>query len=256
VKRPTANGETVETLRYAVPVLDLEVRLGELTAGAGDDRVLPAPEIPSFDPVPDTVPVAPVRSIVDQAATAGTRTRAPRSNAAAPLLATGRRPRTAAQAATRSSGVPATNTEEVGSAQATVGAPDPVDQRKLHADLAKAFPDAERATVDRYRHALVILATQRRETGPVTSSSDLDDEERLRLSKFLVDVKAGRASVTDGPDGVEIRNKGGKPWVVDVERVTVLGPDSDDAGPSTSKESAGSLQVDPAAASDVDGDGS
>ena len=137
---------------------------------------------------------------------------------------------------------PGDATESTGSAMPVLGgipgadhpswapapAPDPT-LKKIHAQLRKALPDATKDDIDRYRHALALLASRKRPDGPVISSAALNDEETLRLSRFLVDVEAGRSTITDGPDGIEIRTtSNAKPWIVDVDRHTVAAPETDE----------------------------
>lgn len=106
VKRP---GQGVR--RFAVPVLDIEVSPAQLLGG-GDgaplaigngDEVSARRQIDAaapLTPVPENVPIAPVRSIADQAAAVNEATPKPkRRNAAQPVPATGIKPRTAAEAA-------------------------------------------------------------------------------------------------------------------------------------------------------------
>jgi hypothetical protein len=100
--------------------------------------------------------------------------------------------------------------------------PDPALARKIHAEIAKAFPDADAETRDRYRHALVAIFTRRREDGPVTSSNDLSLEEQLALSDVLVRIQGGSASVADGPDDtVELRAGGGWRYTVGFDPLVV-----------------------------------
>jgi hypothetical protein len=109
VKRFKPDG-TPQTLKFAVPCLDLDVSvsaLGALNAGgqvpfgelAADVPALPAPE--GWAPVPVAeLPEGPGSSVAEQvAAVADPAPPAPRRNAAAPLPSTGLKPRTAARAA-------------------------------------------------------------------------------------------------------------------------------------------------------------
>jgi hypothetical protein len=90
--------------------------------------------------------------------------------------------------------------------------------RRIHAEINRAFPDADAAARDRYRHALVAVATRRRDDGAITSSAQLNLEEQLKLSEILAHVHAGRASVTDEPDDlIRVRLPGGWWYVVDLE---------------------------------------
>jgi hypothetical protein len=95
--------------------------------------------------------------------------------------------------------------------------------KRIHAEIAKAFPDADDNTRDRYRHALVVAATRKRPDGPVTSSSDLDLEEQLRLSEALTRVIAGEATVADGADDtIEIRAGGGWRYTITLDPPAVV----------------------------------
>lgn len=103
-------------------------------------------------------------------------------------------------------------------AAAEPAAADPALGRRIHAEIAQAFPDADNPTRDRWRHALVAVVTRRRDAGPATSSSDLDLEEQLALSKLLVNITAGRATVADGPDNtIELRAGGGWRYTVSLD---------------------------------------
>jgi hypothetical protein len=101
---------------------------------------------------------------------------------------------------------------------------DPEMAKRIHAEIAKAFPDASAATRDRYRHALVACVTRRRPAGVVASSAGLSYEEQLELSKRITDILAGRASVADGPDDtVEVRPGGGWTYTVSFDPLAVVG---------------------------------
>lgn len=95
VKR-TVDGK-VETRRFAVPTLDLDIHPLALVRAGGDAQVLELPSGPSFTPVPlDELPPAPVGTIAEQLAAVEANVDAPRrKNAAAPIPATGIKPRTA-----------------------------------------------------------------------------------------------------------------------------------------------------------------
>lgn len=77
---------------------------------------------------------------------------------------------------------------------------DPALGRRIHAQIADTFPNAERTTHDRIRHALVAVVTRRRPDGPITSSSDLDHTEQLALSNLLERIRGGQVTLADGPD--------------------------------------------------------
>lgn len=96
-----------QTVNFVVPVLDIDVRLDELTAGTGAPKAIdyvtgeigPGPE-PRFTPVPVAeLPEAPTESIAAQVAgVQNPPPRSPRANAQQPIPATGLAPRTAEEA--------------------------------------------------------------------------------------------------------------------------------------------------------------
>lgn len=95
VKRPGANGKP-QTLRYAVPVLDIEITPGQLLVGAQQPLALSTSEAgPGFTPVPEGGPSW-VGSIAEQSEAPAVRPR--RSNAAPEIPASGRSRRTRAAA--------------------------------------------------------------------------------------------------------------------------------------------------------------
>lgn len=108
---------------------------------------------------------------------------------------------------------------------APTAAPKPADPslgRRIHAEVAKAFPDTDNDTRDRWRHALVAVVTRKRPDGPVSSSSELDLEEQLALSKLLVQISGGQATVADGPDDtIELRAGGGWRYTITLDPPTV-----------------------------------
>jgi len=118
-------------------------------------------------------------------------------------------------------GIPGADTPTWGSpAPAPEPAPahDPSLARRIHAEIAKAFPDATAETRDRWRHALVAVVTRRRPDGPATSSSDLDLEEQLALSELLTRTMGGQATVADGPDDtIELRAGGGWRYTITLD---------------------------------------
>jgi len=109
-------------------------------------------------------------------------------------------------------------------------------QRRIHAEITKAFPDADAATRTRFRHALVALVTRRRDTGTVTSSSELDLAEQMQLSEILTYVRAGTVTVVDGPDDtIEIRVNG---WLytITLEPLTIAAAPIPTPAPATEPE--------------------
>lgn len=77
--------------------------------------------------------------------------------------------------------------------------------RRIHAQIAEAFPGASSAEQDTIRHGLVAVVTRRRAAGPVTSSADLTHAEQLKLSELLTQVRAGESAVAVVADGIELR---------------------------------------------------
>lgn len=99
---------------------------------------------------------------------------------------------------------------------------DPAVARRIHAELAQAFPSATSAERDRWRHALVAVVTRRRPDGPQASSTGISLEEQLALSKLVTNITAGQASVADGPDGtVELRAGGGWRYTITLDPLAV-----------------------------------
>lgn len=98
VKR-TVDGK-VQTRRFAVPTLDLDIHPLALVRAGTDAQILELPAGPSFTPVPvDELPPAPVGTIAEQLAAVESNVDAPRrKNSAAPIPATGIKPRTAEDA--------------------------------------------------------------------------------------------------------------------------------------------------------------
>lgn len=96
-----------QTLRYAVPVLDVEVTPRELLAGVNGATTIEVSQLPSLEPikgrpallqaVPSSVPERPVGSIREQMMVAA-EAKKPRKNAAQPIPATGLAPRTVTEA--------------------------------------------------------------------------------------------------------------------------------------------------------------
>jgi hypothetical protein len=110
---------------------------------------------------------------------------------------------------------------------------DPAIARRIHAELAQAFPGATGAERDRWRHALVAVVTRRRPDGPQTSSTGISLEEQLALSKLVTNITAGQATVADGPDDtIEVRPGAGWLYTIrlDPVEVTVDRPGEQPAG--------------------------
>jgi hypothetical protein len=84
-------------------------------------------------------------------------------------------------------------------------------QRRLHARVGEVFSGADQDTRDAYRHAIVALVTRKREdgSGPVSSSSELSEAERMGFDAVLNDVERGACLIARLESGaVEIRKEG------------------------------------------------
>ena len=127
-------------------------------------------------------------------------------------------------------------------------APDASLARRIHAEIGKAFPDADAATQARYRHALVAVITRKR--GPVASSSLLTLEEQLALSDALAKIMAGTWTVTDEPDDAVMLRAGRWHYAVTWDPLTVEAV----AGGSSSGDDAGTTTNSLALSLDDDGD--
>ena len=103
VKRPGQGAR-----KFAVPVLDVDVTIGALLAGAGAPQMLAVPpgsagelgqgRAANLTPVPASLSSGPTVSVRDQVTAVGDDARPARSNGQAPVPATGLKPRTAEQA--------------------------------------------------------------------------------------------------------------------------------------------------------------
>lgn len=112
--------------------------------------------------------------------------------------------------------------------------------RRIHVEIANAFPNIDSDTRDRWRHSLCAVVTRKRPDGPATSSSDLDREEQLALSDLLVKIKGGSVTVAAGPDETtEIRAGGGWRYTVALNPLVVTvaqGAGDDSPPPPTDQE--------------------
>lgn len=98
VKRVKPDGKP-ETRRFAVPVLDLDVHPLALAGGTPMAIASGAHQAASFTPVPSDLAIPPTASVADQVKGLASGEEKPkRRNAAAPIPATGAKPRTAAEA--------------------------------------------------------------------------------------------------------------------------------------------------------------
>ena len=177
VKRP---GEP--TRQFIVPVLDFRVNLLALGRGpATDVRMIPHGNV---TPVP-ALPQQSIREQVEQIANPPDARR--RSNAAAPLPATGKKPRTAIEAA---------------KAATSEAKPDHItdaQQRKLHAALNDIGITGRK---DRLRLASLVAGRD------IASSSDLNKQEAARLIDALEsgqwrEIDPALAELVDGTDDGE-----------------------------------------------------
>jgi hypothetical protein len=230
VKRPVKG--KVTTLRFAVPILDLDVHPLSLNAGTPANGELQggyAGELaagPTFTPVPEPeralIPTVrdQITSVDDPAA---------RQSRQTPLPATGLKPRTHAEA--QGSGG-ATDREAVDNTQQAADAdranmdtpPEPANRtvqdvaRKatlvFKADYDAAPRGEKTKVVDRLRHALVYATTQQR----TASLKDLDNDELVRVWARLDDITAGHITYTADPlnpdAGVTFTSPSGKTTTV------------------------------------------
>lgn len=226
VKREGPDGK-VQTRRFAVPTLDLDVHPLALVRASSDAPVLGVgATTPSFTPVPTAeLSPAPVGTIAEQLAEVDQpKARSTRRNAAAPLPATGLPPRTAAQVVDTTAGGERVCTrcqqrlanavvERDGDGYAHKGTcpePEPGDTdasgitvKQLAAAATKAFPleDAPRGektkTRDRLRYALTLIVTN----GEERHMDRLTLEQMVALDARLHDVADGRITYTYGTDG-------------------------------------------------------
>lgn len=230
VKREGPDGK-VQTRRFAVPTLDLDVHPLALVRAGSDAAALGVGDVPSpsFTPVPTgELPPAPVGTIADQLAQVDADPqRAPRRNAAAPIPATGVKPRTAAEAAgdTPAAGGRVCSTcgqPLVGDAtpdgrggfkhkgdcpgpfgEDYTGGSSDITVRQLAALATKAFPleDAPRGTKtarrDLLRYALTYIATN----GTEWHMDGLTVEQKTSLASHLEWVEQGRITFTYDDNG-------------------------------------------------------
>lgn len=242
-KRIDADGKS-QTLRFAVPILDLDVHPLALV-GAGRDAPALGVGSPSFTPVPvDALPPAPVGTIAEQLAQVDEQAQLPqRRNAATPIPPTGLAPRTAAEAG---SGSPPASAERpcVRCGQSLLGqqiekaeggmahkgqcpgpfGDDPADNRSsgftvkmLGAAATKAFPcdDApprqKTKLRDRLRYALTYIATN----GSEWHLDRLTLEQMASLDAHLQHVQEGRITFAHDDDGATFTLNGkavAVPW--------------------------------------------
>lgn len=209
----------VQTRKFGVPVLDLDVHPLALAAGptqtagiapptAGE---LPAPR-PALTPVPTSVQDGSMAPTVAEQVAAIDQPVAPprRANAAQPIPSTGLKPRTAVEAAAHD-----TN-EQPPPAPAPAGdAPTPAEIAK-HARRVFAFdyegaPHGKKTHVlDRLRRACAHAVTG----GRTASTKECDPAELTKVATLLGDIEAGRitydADPLDDTAGVTFRLASGR----------------------------------------------
>lgn len=200
----TVSGKS-QTVRFAVPVLDLDVRMGELASAGvpvaalhGETPALaalsaPAVEVeadrPRITPVPvQDMPEAPVPSIRDQV-TAEPRPRAKRSNAQTPLPATGLKPRTAASA---------------GEWMQRINAiADPKEKRSCMDSFRDAFGNPPFADADPEVANRILAAFE-----PTADDAPPDDSGELETRRKALHAAAGQAfPCDDAPRGDKSRQR-------------------------------------------------
>jgi hypothetical protein len=226
------NGK-VQTFKFVVPALDLDVHPMSLTAGGHVAGELPAPK---FTPVPTDAERALTPSVRAQITAVDDPTA--RESRQTPLPATGLKPRTVTQV---------NAAEDPGPGGATDREAVDVTPKPAHADGAdmdtppgpghnnngldikrvaqkatlvfKADYDAaprgtKTKVVDRLRHALTYATTK----GAATSLKDLDPEQLARVWARLEDIGSGRVTYTADPAddnaGVTFTSQSGKQTTV------------------------------------------
>lgn len=226
VKRPVDG--RVQTFKFAVPVLDIDVHPMALTNVSAGGQIADPVTGELAGPVAGALPAGPSNltpvpvvdgssapSIAAQvAAIDAPQPRAARRNAAEPLPSTGLQPRTAAEvqdAASAQSGVtPAAGGQEAG-AEATGPGSNPGDvtpggtapppiltvedvakraAKTFAADYEAAPKGHKTRVVDRLRHATAHVATK----GRVNTVSDCTPDERAKVAAVLFDISQGRVT--------------------------------------------------------------
>jgi Recombination directionality factor-like len=205
------------THQFVVPVLDVDMPLGSMLPAAASPpdglhgatgELEPSPNL---RPVPSDQPQGPP-SVKDQLAGIGTGTRRGK-------------PRSAPPPPTNVTVMPAGGNEDPfqglsddgpdaaaapeGGMAPPASLTDPeVMRRRVMAETGKTWPDMPGVEREELRHALGIVATfnERQALGhpPTQSVNDMTLDERLRLSKFMADIRTGKMLIeaTDpDPDG-------------------------------------------------------
>jgi len=204
VKRPIKG--KVQTLKFVVPVLDLDVHPLSLSAGNGNGRAaLPAAN--NLTPVPPPV-AALIPSVADQMAAVDELAPRRRSNAAEPMPATGLRPRTAIEAEDAAEPEPEPEPEQP---EITVSGYNAVGIARRANEVFKADYDAaprgtKTKTVDRLRHAAIYTITK----GRTASGKECHPTELYRLAGLLDDIAAGRITYTHNDTAVTFRLASGR----------------------------------------------
>lgn len=201
VKR-TVDGKT-ETRRFAVPTLDLDVHPLALVRAGGDAQILELPAGPSFSPVPiDELPPAPVGTIAEQLAAIDQPADTPaRKNAAAPIPATGIKPRTAEEAEREAPAeLPAlANDEQHTALQSTIDGLTADEKKTLAAWWPKGFGSLKRRNLSGDQALTVARKIVELVEGRDEPESNHDDEppppeERTQSTTITVKQLATAAS--------------------------------------------------------------
>lgn len=190
VKRPI-NGK-VATLKFVVPVLDLDVHPLSLIAGDDNNGHSIQPARRSLTPVPPP-DAAFIPSVAEQMAAIDDTTPKPRTNAAEPMPPTGLRPRTATEA-TQADTEPQ---DEPPPEPVAVVAYSPADLARLatrvfHTDYETAPRGDKTRTIDRLRHAAIHACTH----GRTATSKDCTPGELARVANLLRDIADGHTTYT------------------------------------------------------------
>jgi hypothetical protein len=156
VKRPDAKGKP-QTLRFAVPVLDIEVTPAQLLSGGAEPIQLADATQPRMTPVPQLA-LAVQPSIAEQSAPPAART--PRKNAAPEIPSSGRTRRTE-QAGSPAEVAAATDGEGAAGARP---APSPTEQ-----PTARAEAGATQATPARTRRSATAAAAAKPASAPIVT---------------------------------------------------------------------------------------
>jgi hypothetical protein len=115
--------------------------------------------------------------------------------------------------------------------------------------MSDTFPDVRAMTRDRWRHALCAVVTRKRDDGPMASAGGLDYAEQMELSRLLVNLKGGQATIAEAPDGmVELRVNGG--WLYTINLAPPVSVTLSRGGPGAGAGTPDSVPSAPAPAND------